>query len=260
MKSGETGMKIKIGQIFRVTWKTEGDCSEFENYLILTKGNSDKPADINKGIFAFKEVAHTVSRESRVPAIIIHSNPFKEDTENNPWVDIIESDKGFALYNGDNKSSLYTAYQAPGNKKLLECLPLYEDPAKRNNAPPILVFVQKEVEGNRKGYREFSGYGVPVRTYFRTQREKGTDFYFTNIVFEFVLFSLAEENEEFPWGWIDKRRDNRFSAKEILPYAPKEWQYWVKFGSEAYERIRRNVTKYRVAKKIGTVKFHKRRK
>jgi Restriction endonuclease AspBHI N-terminal len=105
-------------------------------------------------------------------------------------------------------------------------------------APPILVFIQKETSGSRKGYREFSGYGIPVRCMINTQREKKSSRYFTNLTIELALFSLAKEDEQFDWAWIDARRNGDLDANQVLQFAPMAWREWVKNGRSAIERCR----------------------
>jgi hypothetical protein len=102
--------------------------------------------------------------------------------------------------------------------------------------------------GGRKGYREFSGYGVPVRCLVNTQREKNSGRYFTNLTIELVLFHLAKEKEFFDWNWIDARRNGTLDVDEVLKPAPYAWRDWVSNGYSAIERCRRNVARNTVVK------------
>ena len=116
-------------------------------------------------------------------------------------------------------------------------------------APPILMFSQTKMLGARKGYREFCGYGVPVRCTINTQREKKYGQYFTNLAIELVLFNLSKENEFFDWAWIDARRDGRQYAGAILELAPEAWREWVRNGGSAIERCCCNVAKNKIVKR-----------
>lgn len=135
-----------------------------------------------------------------------------------------------------------------GNRKFAEIQHFYFDPKMHVFAPPIFVFIQKETSGSRKGYREFSGYGIPVRCMINTQREKKSSRYFTNLTIELALFSLAKENEQFDWAWIDARRNGDLDANQVLQFAPMAWREWVKNGRSAIERCRRNIAKHKIVK------------
>lgn len=69
---------------------------------------------------------------------------------------------------------------------------------------------------------------------------------FVNYVYEFAVFSLANENEEFDWDWIAKRCDGSLTTEETNKYAPKSWKDWVKTGN--IEANRRNVAKLNIVK------------
>lgn len=63
-----------------------------------------------------------------------------------------------------------------------------------------------------------------------------------------TLFNLDREQEEFDWTWIDKRRDGRLTATEVLTHAPRAWKEWVKYGETRMERCRRKIARNRVVK------------
>jgi|TARA_B100000315_G_scaffold244877_1_gene270112 hypothetical protein len=237
-------MKIKIGQIFRYQSGSVASASNYEDYYALTKGVYNTGVGTGgKGIFPYAKVSEPDKDFPRIPAFIIHSNPFKEGTEQSPWVDIINADQGYAVYNGDNKSSKLTACESSGNKALINTFPLYRDHSKRIFAPPIIIFKQEIINGKRKGYRSFQGYGIPTKAFSRIQREKNSPDYFTNLVFEILLLNLDTEDDKFSWEWIDKRRDKHLTSKETLKYAPKAWRDWVKKRDENFETLRRTVSK-----------------
>jgi hypothetical protein len=242
-------MKISIGEIFRVahTNKASETNTKYRSYLELTAGKHSSRADIQKGIWAYRAVIEPGTLFKRVPTLVLHSNPFKEGAVVTPWMDIVEPDAGYAIYNGDNRRSARAPLQTRGNALVVKLKSFYEDPALRRFAPPVLLFTQCEVGGNRKGYREFSGYGIPTEYRLVSQHEKSSDRYFTNLVVELALFGLEAENEEFDWAWIDARRDGGVTAPATLKYAPAAWRLWVNEGVTAVERCRRRIARQQVA-------------
>jgi hypothetical protein len=243
-------MKIKIGQVFRIIRFAKGTVpvgSYFGgSYIELTKGRFKSQANVIQGISAFKNVKEPGKSFKRIPAIILHSNPFKEGTEITPWVDVIEPDLGYALYNGDNRKGSILPLQSRGNAILSRAQLFYTDPELRKFAPPVLLFTQCEINGNRKGYREFSGYGIPTHFMLVSQREKEAEGYFTNLVIELALFRLDTENEEFDWNWIDLRRDSSLPADTVLKAAPSAWKLWVQEGEAAIEKCRRRIARHSI--------------
>src|SRR5208282_531999 len=243
MAETEKARKIRIGDVFRVSHRVLAGRPDVLSYLELTKGTCAKAADSQKGMFFYASVNEPGQNVERLPAFIFHSNPYKKDTEGTPWIDVVEPDVGYALFHGDNRRVARSPLEGRGNQKFAEVQHLYFETERRVFAPPILVFTQKEMFGNRKGYREFSGYGVPVRCTLNTQRERKSSRYFSNLTIELALFHLAKENELFDWSWIDARRNGKFNATQILRTAPDAWRDWVKNGHSAIERCRRNVAR-----------------
>ncbi len=160
-------MKIRIGQIIRVKGSTGfsevAPSSALVDWQTLTAGLGGLPADVNKGIFGFKAVREPGAPQERRPAVILQSNPFKAETDDAPWLDIIDPDSGYALFHGDNRTPGDDALNARGNRLLADLFPLYRNPTLRAHAPPVLVFRQGGLGGKKKGTREFCGYGVPVK-------------------------------------------------------------------------------------------------
>lgn len=249
MPNLDASRQIRIGDIFRVPQLGVSVDDTTPNYLDLTKGAHTRSADTQKGMFFYAGVREPGQGFTRLPAFIFHSNPYKKDTEGTPWIDIVEPDVGYALYHGDNKTAGCLPLQARGNHKFAEVQHFYTDPKLREFAPPVLVFTQREVDGRRQGYREFAGYGVPIRCTINTQREKRSKRYFTNLAIELALFHLEHENELFPWSWIDARRNPNLTGTEVLTFAPVAWKEWVKRGDSAIERCRRNVARYTVERR-----------
>jgi len=240
--------KIRIGDVFRVPHGAVFEESSVPSYLELTKGKCSSPADMQKGMFFYASVNEPGQNFARIPAFIFHSNPYKKDTEGTPWIDVVEPDVGYGLFHGDNRKITQSPLEGRGNRKFAEIQHFYFEPRMHAFAPPILVFIQKETMGSRKGYREFAGYGVPVRCMINTQREKKSGRYFTNLVIELALFSLTKENEQFDWAWIDARRNGELDSDQVLRLAPAAWREWVKNGQSAIERCRRNVAKHKIVR------------
>lgn len=236
-------MRITIGQIFRVPHSGTGQqCSgpRYENYKVLTAGSYGKGADIQKGIFKYKAV-RCVGGEERHPAFILSSDNLKGQTESNPWLDIIEPNEGYAVYHGDNRTPGQGPFEGrhKGNKKLKDLFHLYRDPGLRVTAPPLLVFENAQVNGKRKGYRRFAGYGIPTKLELQSQHTpSGT---FTNLVIDVALFSLTDEQELFDWSWIDARKDPQYTAEDCLKKAPAAWRQWVRSGDGKLTSCRRKV-------------------
>ena len=240
--------RIRIGQVFRVSRPLDSsqEAGTLSSYVALTRGNHDSCADIQKGIWAYKSVNEPGQDFKRVPAILLHSNPYKEGSQVTPWVDIVRPELGYAIYNGDNRQSGQGPFDARGNSILLRCQSYYSEPGLRKFAPPILLFTQRETLGNRAGYREFSGFGVPTRFMLVSQREQSGEKYFTNLVVELTLFRLDIEDEQFDWRWIDARRNGSLDADAALRFAPAAWRLWIKEGEIALERCRRRVSRLHV--------------
>jgi len=246
-------MKIRIGQVFRVEHpaqraaRRQGREDSVSSYYELTRGQHALGADINKGIWSYKSV-RLADGSSRRPAVLVHSNPFKEDSLDVPWIDVIDPDNGYAIYNGDNRKP-GSSLDARGNALLDGLAKYYSFSQHRLHAPPIIVFTQRMLNGNLKGYREFSGYGVPTRYILQSQSRKGSRDSFSNLVLELALFNLDAENGWFDWAWIDARRDRTKTDEEVLKLSPSAWRLWVSEGKDAIERCRRKVAMNRV---VGT--------
>lgn len=241
----DAAVKVRIGDVCRVTFP-RGAPTQLLSYRELTAGRHAVPADILKGIFFYREVAEPDGSGVRLPAFIFHSNPLKTDTSINPWSDVIDADAGYALFHGDNKEPAAPASAARGNARLISIYHQYMDASLRPNAPPILVFKQRAVNGHRKGFREFSGYGVPTAMRLLTQRDAKLGVYFSNLAIELALFDLNEEHNEFDWRWIDDRRDGALLGRDTLRSAPNAWRRWVSGGASVIESCRRNVYQQRV--------------
>ena len=242
-------MKIRINQIFRYSASsTNANTSELGDFYQLTKGKYATGVGTGgKGIFNYAQV-NGPDGIVRIPAIILHSNPLKEGSDLTPWVDYIDNENGYAIYNGDNKTSLTSAFDSPGNKLIQEIYPLYLSEKSRNEAPPILLFKQEMVNGSRKGYRSFSGFGIPKGIYIRTQKNPANGDIFPNLVYEIVLFSLDKEEGLLCWDWINDRRNSAISSKQSNEKAPHAWKIWVKKGVGCINEIQNDVLKNKLTK------------
>jgi hypothetical protein len=236
---------ITIGQVFRVPYRGQQTNESGVSYQDVTRGAQSKSADLQKGMFFYQQVKEPGQNFSRLPAFIFHSNPFKKGAEGTPWVDVVEPDSGYCLFHGDNRKTGALPLSSRGNAKFMQVQHFYADPSLRKFAPPVIVFEQAEHSGNRRGYRRFCGFGVPVRCALATQRQKSGG-YFTNLVIELALFRLEPENELFNWNWIDLRRDQSANADVVLGASPSSWKKWVKEGEPAVESCRRIVARQTV--------------
>ena len=106
------------------------------------------------------------------------------------------------------------------------------------------MFEHTAVDGKKKGYRRFAGFGVPTDVRLQTQATRGGRF--TNLAIELALFGLESEGDAFDWRWISDRRDQSMSAARSNQRAPESWRIWVAEGDAAIERIRRDVVRDRV--------------
>jgi len=96
----KTSQQIRIGQTFRVPGSGGSTNGNFLSYTELTRGLHSLGADIQKGMFFYREFHEPGQSFNRVPAFIFHSNPFKKGSGDTPWVDVIEPDFGYARRQG----------------------------------------------------------------------------------------------------------------------------------------------------------------
>ena len=181
----------------------------------------------------------------RRPAIIISSSPHKRGSSETPWQDFFDPDNGHIRYFGDNKNPGKDPAKAPGNKALLTAFQLAHsfDAEQRAQTPPLLFFERK-----RKGYAVFQGFGVIRSVDLLTQWDNKNKRSFTNYAFDFTVFNLEREFEEFNWEWVRKRRDPNLSLSETNHAAPASWQEWIKNGANYLERARRRVSRLTIEK------------
>lgn len=210
---------------------------------ILISGSSPRASGIavlmcKRGMFFFRRVRDR-NDLSRRPALVLTSNNQRRRKESNPWLDIVEEDRGYALYHGDNRHPNRPPPEARGNREFLKIVHQYADPDRRELAPPVLLFKQAVVGGRTRGFRQFSGFGVPTSVRVQSQAsEKG---HFANLAIELALLSADAEDGAFDWSWIDARRDPSLSAAEANLLAPEAWRLWVQGGEAVLDKLRRSV-------------------
>jgi len=237
---------MKIGQIFRYARPYNKDPAVIDNlpnYFNLVYTESCKLPILDSGINPIQKI--NTAEGPRCPAILISSSPHKIGSSETPWQDFFDPDNGHIHYFGDHKAPGKDPTLSPGNKALLEQFELHNspDPKKRGQACPIICFRRVAVGGRAKGNVKFQGFGIISRAERITQNDRRKQRPFTNYVFDFTIFSLSNENEEFDWSWISARRNFDLSSKDTLKYAPKSWKDWIKQGKKAVERSRRRVVK-----------------
>ncbi len=216
---------------------------DYPNLHIVTKGRHDRGFDPQKGMFFYKLVRDQDGHHRR-PAFIFYTANYKRGSASNPWMDIIDEDRGFALYHGDNRHPLRPPSEARGNRQFMAVVNQYSDPALRSAAPPVLLFEDYVVDGPAKGYRRFSGFGVPTDVHVQAQASQ--EGHFANLAIELALFGLDAEQGLFDWSWIDDRRDELLNLADANRSAPKSWQTWVHGGGSELDRVRRNVLRTRI--------------
>ena len=240
----ETG--IEVGEILRVPYTGESEgLGPFLDFRRLTRGPFETAASTQPGIAPLGGWVKGPDGQLRCPAVVLFSNPHIHGSRLSPWAHVIDADRGYALYHGDNKQPGRPAFEAAGNGLLYDIYSLYTEPDGRPLAPPLLLFAQVTVGGRRKGYRAFCGYGVPTGYHLQTQATSdGRPF--ANLVMELALFRLEAEDEVFDFSWIYDRRDPQLDARRANRKAPRAWKEWVRDGDAAIPRCRRHVLRRRI--------------
>lgn len=211
--------------------------------------NAGTQFDVQRGIHVCRKIKGADGKE-RIPLIIITSSPFKAGSEDNPWSDKYDPDHGYVRYYGDNKSSGKKPEDAPGNKALLDLMKIYQNPDKAvraSEAVPLLYFERVTVDGRLKGNLRFHGFGVAENAHLVTQytvldKATGEKDFFSNYQFDFVVFSLKKDCENFDFiKWITARYDEKLTAEETNQYAPHSWRDWVNLGPDVLSQVRRSI-------------------
>lgn len=177
-----------------------------------------------------------------VPFIALRSSPHRFGSSATPWEDVHRPDQGYSRYFGDNKPGPTKAADSLGNRRMLDAFILQSgEKAERIKAPPVLVFEAIPYDGRTKGQVIFHGFGVITKAELVVQRSGETGSTFPNFVYDIALLNLEAENEDFPWSWINSRRDPAIDAETCFGLAPVSWKKWVQEGGNAIPALRRNV-------------------
>lgn len=182
------------------------------------------------------------------PAILISSSPHKMGSAETPWQDFFAPDRGHIRYSGDNKDPNVEPEKKKGNKALLTQFQLHNSDCTndRLKASPIIFFKKVTVDGRAKGNYEFNGFGIINAAERVVQFNKATSTTFVNYIFDFTVFDMSEENENFDWNWINLRRNTNITCKDSIKSAPASWQEWVKNGKKNFTKIRRQVSRLHI--------------
>ena len=235
--------RIRIGEVLRYARPYRSDrpvIDKLRNYFHITQCEGMPMCLLEHGI---NPIAMPQGRDF-APAILIASSPHKVGSHETPWQDLFAVDRGHIHYYGDNKKAAVAAGDALGNKVLLRQFSMHTalERDKRKNAAPIVCFQRVKHGKAVKGYLEFQGFGVVERVELITQYNRKTGEYFTNYAFDFAVFQLQDEAEEFDWEWICARRTS-IDPDDALPLAPKAWRQFIEKGPMSIERNRRRVAK-----------------
>ena len=247
-------MKLQLNQIVRAaqagTYPNDvpRDIDGYINYYcLLSDAGRMKSGNVQRPMFHHKPVER--NGEKCYPAMYFHSNPYKTDRKVKPWTDILIPDEGYVYYNGDNQTPglMPAGKQNSGNSTMEKLWPLYlsKEEEDRNLACPIVIFEQtKDVNGKKKGYRKFRGYGIVTKVEIRQEYEPKTERVFSNYLFEITLFEVPPDG--LNWEWIYDRRNKDIDLESCNRHAPKGWKDWVKNGFSAIERNRQKILHYEV--------------
>jgi hypothetical protein len=237
---------MRIGETFRYARPYSGTqkiVDDLPNYFHFTQTPGAKLPLLESGINPIQKISGPDGQ--RCPAILISSSPHKIGSPETPWQDFFDPDNGHIHYYGDNKVPGVDPTTPNGNRVLLEQYALHSSPDRcdREASCPVVVFKRVQVGKRAKGNVQFQGIGIVTRANRLTQYDRKHDRPFSNYAFDFTIFSLTAEDEEFSWDWISKRRDASLTSKESLTFAPQAWRDWVLGGSFAVERCRRRIVK-----------------
>lgn len=243
--------KLSIGQILRYPREFAPSVPTVDgvpNFWHVTHTDGFARPQLEKGInpmAAIKTAAGT-----RRPAVLISSSPHRVGSAQTPWHDTFDADNGHIRYFGDAKTPGQDPAHTPGNKALLKAHAVRTaiDPSARRQAAPVLFFRRTSVNGVTKGFVTFQGFGIVERAERITQFDQRQTLSFSNYVYDLAVLSLTDEHETFDWGWINARRDPRYTDEDCLKLAHKSWLKWLHGGVSALPRARRHASKLLVTK------------
>lgn len=237
---------MRIGEVFRYARpysEIPNVVDGYTNYFAAVLGSNMKLPLLEHGINPIKEVL--TPDGIRRPAILISSSPHKIGSKETPWQDFFDSDSGHIRYYGDNKESDKDPSTAPGNRILLQAWEIHNssDYTVRRDSVPLVFFERVSKDGRKKGFVRFQGFGIVERVELVTQYDRNKERTFSNYAFDFAVFSLLDNNEQFDWNWINDRRNPSLELDKTLIRAPHSWKQWIKTGSGSLDRYRRRVSK-----------------
>jgi hypothetical protein len=221
---------LRLGEVYRYSKKISPeieDASGYRNLLNLTWAEGYSMPLLERGISPIGASGKSVWTRPR-PAILISSSPHKAGSEETPWHDDYDLDRGTITYFGDNKK-LENPSLPLGNQALIREYTFHTsgDKEARALASPLIFFLRESVGSKKKGFVKFMGLGVLSKAELITQYNVSHG-YFPNFVFRFNLLSLANEGDQFDWSWITARRS--VPIIESMSLAPKAWKEWVASG------------------------------
>lgn len=218
----------------------------YRNVFAVTYGG-DALVGLDAGINPIASIG--VGEQSRCPAILIRSSPWKSGSAQTPWHDVFDLDHGHVRYFGDHKATTSMPLgKTRGNAALYRELQLHQSASvfDRARATPLVIFRSVTVDGIQKGHLEFCGLGVIEQAQLIVQWDEREKRSFPNYVFDIAVLDLGREDENLDWGWINARRDPTLTDSQVLRIAPSTWQTWVREGNSALQRIRRQVARSRI--------------
>jgi hypothetical protein len=237
-------IRIRIGAILRDPRSKSAQPAIIDGYpniyAVTASPTTPKVIPFNSGINQLAAVNAVDGR--RVPALVIASSPHKVGQFETPWQDVFAPDRGYVRYFGDNKAPLVDPATTRGNRLLLEQLVVHRSPheEQRRTAVPLLLFRRTRVDGRDKGYPQFQGVAIIRRAELVVQVDrKGESF--ANYMFEFLVLTLASEQDALDWSWINTRRHPTLTTEQTEKRAPRAWRNWLKMGEPSVPRVRRDV-------------------
>jgi len=228
---------LKIGTIYRTAQSPnfkDPVVDGYQNYYFETNLNDEYSFAPRRGINTISPITGSDGIQ-RTPVYILHISHKNSGANYNPWHDEIDSNNGIIKYFGDNKPDV----KNPNNKYLVEQFHYNCHSSKsvrELNSVPIIC-----LENVKSGYNRFLGFGIIESAELITQYYDLYDTYIPNYLFRICIFSIAEENEEFNWQWINDRCNPKLSIKEANRNAPSSWKKWINQGMPKIHTIRRKV-------------------
>jgi hypothetical protein len=243
--------KLRIGEIFRYSrpYSSEKEIIDgLPNHFFITYSPTQPLVQLDSGINPIGLIR--TPEGMRRPAILIRSSPHKIGSHETPWQDTFDPDNGHIRYYGDNKEPGKDPSQAPGNKVLLEEFKIHStlDNQIRINGVPLIFYRAVSRNEKVKGFIEFNGFGIIQNVELVTQYDRKKERAFPNYVFDFVIFDMSKEHEEFNWRWINDRRNPELTSEQTIKNAPDSWKKWITGGPKSIEKNRRRVSKLLVSK------------